>query len=125
MRFSTRTASLSCAWAFSTLAMALARPASAFSRAARKSRGSRSASGWPFFTCELKSTYSLEMVPETWLPTFTVTMALTSPVAETTSVIGPRVTASVRNPVAAPRLHPAAARQASDRTPARLFHTME
>ena len=95
-RFSTRAASLSCAWAFSTSAWALARPACALSSAARNRRGSSSASGCPFFTCELKSTYSLQMVPETWLPMLTVTMALTSPVAETTSVIAPRVTGSAR-----------------------------
>ena len=96
VRRSTRVASLSCACAFSTSACALASPACARSRAARNRRGSRSASGWSFFTSELKSTYSFEIVPETWLPTLTVTIALTSPVAETTSVIGPRVTASVR-----------------------------
>src|SRR6266849_5995279 len=115
VRFSTRTASLSWACAFSTSAWALARPACALSRVARKSRGSRSASGWPFFTCELKSTYSLETMPETWLPMLTVMMALTSPVAETTSLIGPRVTSSVRKLVDAPRLQPARARQASER----------
>ena len=36
------------------------------------------------------------MVPDTCDPTLTVTTAETSPVAETTSATGPRVTASVR-----------------------------
>ena len=44
----------------------------------------------------LKSTYSLSMIPETCDPTFTLTIAETSPVALTTSLTGPRVTVSVR-----------------------------
>ena len=57
--------------------------------------GSIWAMGWPFFTCELKSTYSLEMVPETWVPTWTVTTAFKVPVAETEEAMEPRSTLSV------------------------------
>ncbi|HMC35450.1 MAG TPA: hypothetical protein VKH65_13610 [Myxococcales bacterium] len=44
----------------------------------------------------MKSTFNLSMMPDTCDPTFTVTMAETSPVALTTSLTGPRVTGSVR-----------------------------
>jgi len=54
------------------------------------------ARSWSFFTAVLKSTSSLSMMPETCEPTFTVTMAETSPVAFTISLTGPRVTGSVR-----------------------------
>ena len=54
------------------------------------------ASSWSFFTLLLKSTSSLSMMPETCEPTFTLTMADTSPVAFTISLTGPRVTGSVR-----------------------------
>ena len=42
----------------------------------------------PFFTCALKSAYQARMRPETWLPTWTVTMAETVPLAVTFAVEG-------------------------------------
>ena len=94
MRIRSESASAACA--FSTLALADSSVASAFSSWARKRRSSRVARSWPFFTGLLKSTMSLSMIPETCEPTLTVTMAETSPVALTTSLTDPRVTASVR-----------------------------
>ena len=47
------------------------------------------------FTTELKSTFNLLMRPETWLPTVTFTTGLSVPVAVTTCVKSPRVTAAV------------------------------
>ena len=91
-----RTESLYATWAFSTLAFAEARDASAFSSWAWNRRGSRLARSCAFFTTLLKSTYSRSTIPEICEPTFTVMMAETSPVAFTTSLTGPRVTASVR-----------------------------
>jgi hypothetical protein len=44
--------------------------------------GSISATNWPFFTLVLKSAYSALILPDTWLPTCTVTTALQFPVAE-------------------------------------------
>jgi hypothetical protein len=42
------------------------------------------------FTTELKSTFSLLMRPETWLPTVTFTTGFSVPVAVTTCVKSPR-----------------------------------
>ena len=95
-RRSWRSASASATSAFSTLAAAEASPARAFSIAAWKIRGSMVASSWPFFTLLLKSTSSRLTVPETCEPMLTVISAATSPVAETTSVTGPRLTGSTR-----------------------------
>ena len=50
------------------------------------------------FTIELKSTFSLLMRPETWLPTVTFTTGFNVPVAVTTCVKSPRVTAASDNP---------------------------
>ena len=47
------------------------------------------------FTIELKSTFSLQMRPETWLPTVTFTTGLSVPVAVTVCVKSPRSTFSV------------------------------
>ena len=43
----------------------------------------------PFFTGELKSAYQASMRPETWLPTCTVTIAETVPLAVTFAAMGP------------------------------------
>ena len=44
---------------------------------------------WPALTGSLKSTYSLAMLPETWLPTSTVATALKGPVALTVWLMSP------------------------------------
>ena len=48
-------------------------------------------------TWELKSTYSLAMIPETWLPTFTVVTAESVPAAVTVATTSPRSIFSFRN----------------------------
>jgi hypothetical protein len=81
----------------------------AFSRSARrwaadcsKGVGSSSASGCPFRTCELKSTKSFAMIPETWLPTLTVVTAESVPVAVTVATTSPRSSFALRYLGAAP-----------------------
>src|SRR3569623_636331 len=49
----------------------------------------------PFFTGELKSTFSADFSPETWLPTSTLTTALSEPLAVTYCTRSPRVTGAV------------------------------
>src|SRR5690348_2576865 len=71
------------------VARAFCRSASACSSAPWNSEGSSSAITWPFFTRELKSALSLEIVPETCDPTCTVVTALMVPVACTTSFMVP------------------------------------
>src|SRR4030065_12153 len=53
--------------------------------------------GCPFFTGELKSTKIFRIVPETWLPTWTVVTALRLPVAEMDCGISPFSTRAVLN----------------------------
>ena len=59
------------------------------------SDGSSRASTCPLWTIELKSAFSSRMVPETWLPTWTVVTASTVPVAAIWVTIDPRVTTPV------------------------------
>ena len=59
---------------------------------------------WPFFTTELKSTYSSLIFPDTWEPTRTVMTALSAPVAEMAATMVPLVTGTVRNEERLPRL---------------------
>jgi hypothetical protein len=54
-----------------------------------KRDGSIWAMSCPFFTGVLKSAYQASMRPETWLPTWTVTMAETVPLAVTFAARGP------------------------------------
>ena len=51
----------------------------------------------PFFTGELKSTRSCLIVPDTWVPTWTVITAFSVPVAEIVDRMSPRSTGAVRN----------------------------
>ena len=50
---------------------------------------------WPLRTIELKSAYSSCTVPDTWVPTSTVSTACSVPVAATASTTSPRVTGMV------------------------------
>jgi hypothetical protein len=50
----------------------------------------------------LKSTASVEIFPETWLPTSTLTTALNVPLAVTCCTMSPRVAATVSNFAALP-----------------------
>ena len=54
------------------------------------------ASTWPFCTRSLKSTRTSVIWPDTWLPTVTVEIALSVPVAEIATRMSPRCTVSVR-----------------------------
>ena len=76
-------------------AWALARFARAESTWVWNCDGSRRASTWPFLTIELKSAPSDRMLPDTWLPTWTVVTASSVPVAAIWLTIDPRVTAAV------------------------------
>ena len=69
--------------------------ARACSTAAWKSAGSIVAMICPFFTSDSKSAKSASMRPETWLPTCTVTIADSVPVAVTFAAMAPRSTAAV------------------------------
>ena len=64
--------------------------------AAAKLVGSSSASSCPLETRLLKSACSLAMIPETWLPTWTVVTAERVPVAVTVAVTSPLPIGSVR-----------------------------
>src|SRR3954469_7069142 len=116
-RCSDRSASKNTTFAFSSSARAARRPATALACATSNRRGSISARSCPFRTGELKSTYSLEMVPEICDPTVTVTTAETSPVAATLSESAPLLTGSVLKEASTSRLHPpSAAARAIQRT---------
>src|SRR5258706_6521210 len=52
---------------------------------------------WFDLTGELKSTYNLWIIPELWLPTWTLTSGFNCQVAVTTWVKSPRVTGAVWN----------------------------
>ena len=65
-----------------------------------KRDGSIRAITCPFLTWELKSAPSDWIVPETWLPTWTVTTAESVPVAETVVTRSPRSALAVLNPPA-------------------------
>src|SRR6478672_10296240 len=52
---------------------------------------------WPLLTWSLKSTCTSVTWPEIWLPTSTVEIALSVPVAEIATRMSPRSTAAVRN----------------------------
>src|SRR4249919_995180 len=56
---------------------------------------------WPLCTWSLKSTSTSVTWPEIWLPTSTVEIAASVPVAEMATRISPRSTAAVRNPPSA------------------------
>ncbi len=51
----------------------------------------------PFLTSELKSACSALIVPDTWLPTWTVVTASSVPVASTVEITSPRDTSAVVN----------------------------
>jgi len=57
---------------------------------------------WPFLTIELKSAPSHEILPETWLPTWTVVTACSVPVAPTVSMMSPRPTGEVTTWISGP-----------------------
>ena len=61
----------------------------------RRRVGSISATSCPFFTGELKSTDIAEILPETWLPTSTLTTALKVPLAVTCWTRSPRAAVAV------------------------------
>src|SRR5438067_12937902 len=68
-----------------------------------------SATSWPFFTLVLKSAYSALILPDTWLPTWTVTTAFEVPVADMVASISPRSTREVLyscRPASLSRAHP-------------------
>ena len=67
-------------------------------------RGSIRASTSSFFTALLKSTSTSVTCPEIWLPTVTVEIALSVPVAEIATRMSPRSTLTVRHADAAWRL---------------------
>src|SRR5690606_41232814 len=66
--------------------------------------GSIRASTWPLVTRSLKSTSTWVTWPEIWLPTVTVEVALSVPVAEIATRMSPRSTATVRHADSAPSL---------------------
>ena len=53
------------------------------------------ATNWFLRTLVLKSALSSRMLPDTWLPTWTLTTALQLPVADTTDSMSPRVSGVV------------------------------
>ena len=57
---------------------------------------------WSFLTIELKSAPSHEMLPDTWLPTVTLTTAWSVPVEATASMISPRVIGAVPTFISTP-----------------------
>ena len=82
---------------------------------------------WPFLTIELKSAPSYEMLPDTWLPTWTVVTACSVPVAPTVSMMSPRVIGEVlttisRRSCACSRRPAAADRGDDDQNDDRAFH---
>src|SRR5207342_1369047 len=85
---------------------------------------------WPLCTWSLKSTSTSVTCPEIWLPTSTVEIAASVPVAEMATRMSPRSTAAVRNaPSAAVALRadhhqPAAASATSARTMAAVRGAM-
>src|ERR1043165_4035574 len=91
------------ALAATTFALAFSRSAVAWCTAPSKRRGSMSAMTSPLCTCELKSAFSLAIVPATCEPTCTLTTALTTPVASTASLISPCCTFEVRYWMRSPR----------------------
>ena len=76
--------------------------------------GSISATTSPLWTRELKSAFSLAIVPETCDPTWTVITALIVPVASTTSLISPRSTLAVKCCACVLRVSPNAANSPAD-----------
>ena len=83
------------AFACATRASAVARLASARCTFTWNGAGSILATRWPFCTGELKSTSMAMIGPDTYVPTWTVVTGLTSPVAVTMAVTGPRSTVAV------------------------------
>ena len=84
--------------------MAASTWALAWDTAAWNFSGSIRATSWLRLTWELKSANSSLICPETWEPTWTVTTALSVPVAETVAVSGPRSTLAARKRGVLPRL---------------------
>ncbi len=81
---------------FRTDARLLSRSAWAWFALASKIEGSIRAISMPFVTGELKSTRSCWIVPDTCVPTWTVTTAFKVPVDEMVEINSPRSTAAVR-----------------------------
>ena len=92
MRFNFFSASSACARAFSRSPAAASRLARPCSACAANMRASSFAITCPRFTRWPKSAYSSAIRPDTWLPTCTVTSAVSVPVAVTRPVTSPRST---------------------------------